>query len=121
MADLRRSEGVELTQSIGKLWRIAAQIRGLVETSANYEEERERMIGVYSTLTEKCRTYIESLSVFYQEEDRLQIHNGVQEDAMRRATPWISEDEAFQRTQVLRELMMEDIEGVKKAFEWIAK
>ena len=82
MADLKRSEGVELTKSIGRLWRIAAQIRGFAETSAKYEEERERMIGAYSTLTERCRTYIESLSVFYHEEDRLQIHNGVQEDAM---------------------------------------
>ena len=40
VADLRRSDEVEFTESIEGLWRIDAQIHGLVATSANYEGER---------------------------------------------------------------------------------
>ena len=121
VADLRRSDEVEFTESIEGLWRIDAQIHGLVATSANYEGERGRLIDAHVTLTEECRTCMKSLSAFDHEEDRVDVHNEAQGDAMRRARTGISEEKAFRCTQALGELMSLDIDCVKGAVEWIAK
>ena len=64
---------------------------------------------------------MKSLSAFDHEEDRVDVHNEAQGDAMRRARTGISEEKAFRCTQALGELMSRDIDCVKGAVERIAK
>ena len=86
------------------------------------EEERSDRRRSYLGEVDRVRTCVEFLAGVYQEQDGIYIDNEVRADAeIYDRGSHLSEEEAFQRTYGLKEIMSQDIEKVKEAVEEIQR